>query len=659
MTTLRAPFNFVPLNEEVVFPEWASSISQDIPFSDGVSGSFTVNIEAKTPIFVRNGHKKEREENKESEEYKSFNNDGHGNFFIPATSIKGELRKIIEILSYSKMQLIDNKRYSIRDLKLDQYRNAFKYENVHCGWMKIEKGKVIITDNGIPLRISHKTLDSKFHTNLCKLFNEYASIKEDNKTAKFKYNLFSDNINNIYSFSEYRLYPNSSVVDKRIGVRFSDNGIIKGKIVFTGQPGNRKERNDKRKASGKFFEFVFREIDNPKIFEFSDDEELYKDFMFIYKDSIDWKYWKDRATMGYAIPVFFILENDKIQSIGLSYLYKLPFKKRMKDYLDKKHTSKKLDLSECIFGKTSEESIKGRVQITHAFSKTYVIPFQEPLKPYMGSPKPTYYPIYLEQEGENGYISRYYTTLLNNNAILRGWKIYPARNNFETDFPVDNNQEKNTSPFIPLGAKSQFSFTVHFHNLRPVELGAILYAINLNNNCYHSLGFAKPYGFGLCEYTITNSTGISINDVNPYIEGFKKYMEENIADYKKSPRIRELFLMLNPQNSVNVPLDYMDLPEFVKCKNHSPKKQVYGQYLPSYSKQIRATDNKNKKIIKQVDAIVTFFSGPLKQAQLTVGRDLGKKTLDMNNKKDKLKKGDHIIVEVSNNGKILKFIKKL
>ena len=44
MATIKAPFNFVPLSDKIFFPEWADQISQDIPFSDGLSGTIELKI---------------------------------------------------------------------------------------------------------------------------------------------------------------------------------------------------------------------------------------------------------------------------------------------------------------------------------------------------------------------------------------------------------------------------------------------------------------------------------------------------------------------------------------------------------------------------------------------------------------------------------------
>ena len=49
---IKAPFNFVPLNESPYLPKWADQISQDIPFEDGLLGKLKLRINAETPIFV-------------------------------------------------------------------------------------------------------------------------------------------------------------------------------------------------------------------------------------------------------------------------------------------------------------------------------------------------------------------------------------------------------------------------------------------------------------------------------------------------------------------------------------------------------------------------------------------------------------------------------
>ncbi len=656
MAMMKAPYNFVPLSDKVVFPEWADQISHDLPFSDGISGKIEIEIEAKTPIFVRNGYRQNAD--RESEEYKSFSHFPEGGAFIPATSIKGELRKLFEVLSFSKMQLIDNKRYGIRDLHNSAYCKSLPYESVHCGWMTLFRdGRVEIADMGIPYRISHKTIDEHFETRFCELFGEHAKIKDANRTAEYKYIKANEHgvCNQVYLFTEYTLYPKSASVDKRKGVRFSDNGQIRGRIVFTGQPGNRKERTEFKKAQGKFFEFVFPETENPVVFRMNDDDELFKDFLFIYKDSSDWAYWQKRARGGERVPVFFKVESGTLSSIGLSYLYKLPFKKRVIDFLSADHQSKRMDMAECVFGSINgNNALKGRVHVSHALCTEERAFDAGTIAPYMSSPKPTFYPSYLCQKGTGGYIDGgNYVTMMNNDAKLRGWKYYPVRNDSKKrDFDVPKGQEDNTNPACPLGCGSKFLFTVSFFNLKKIELGALLYAITLRNGSCHSLGFAKPFGYGACSYTIKRVCGFDELTKEDLMNQFVDYMESKIGDYKRSEQLKELFLMLNPHSAERVkqPLKYMEINEFVGCKRSR-------EYLQNYSELLKPIETKPKET-ETLFANVAVFSGATKQVRLIDHKDKSKKELDMNGKKDKLKVGDKIIVELMSGGKKARFIKK-
>ena len=666
MATIRAPFNFVPLSDKVVFPDWAKDISQDIPFEDGISGTIEVEVEAVTPIYVRNGHKgvsdKDSEELKRlkaSDEYRSFSKSPAGDFFIPATSIKGELRHLVEILSFGKMK-VDNKRYGIRDLQNRKYRDSLPYEDVHCGWMEIRpNGTISISDHGLPYRISHRVLDDKFQTEFCSLFEHGKKIKDENRTAQYKYSLCSHVCDRTFSFSSYKLYPKCSV-DKRVGVRFDERGEIEGRIVFTGQPDNRKERRGEIKASGKFFEFVFPESSVGE-YKLKDEDSIFSDFEFIYRDSSDYKYWKKQT----RIPVFFKVVNSKIESIGLSYLYKKPFPKSISGYIGEEHRKRDFDMADCIFGEVNKNnSLRGRVHISHAFCTSCKSVLD--VAPYLGGPKPTYYPIYMEQSGIDGHLTEngHYKTMMDKDARLRGWKLYPTRKDVN-EFPlVDESQKDNTNPAHPLGAGSRFVFQISVHNLRKEEFGALLYAILLQKESHHSLGFAKSYGYGVCKYSISKTKGFEASEVADFIAFFKKYMNNEVKDYNRSEQLRQLFAMLNPDNSEHLykghELEYMELKDFVDCKKHNAKRGLLGQYLTPYTEHFKSNEREKKPSVPKVlIATVAYLDARVKQARLEGKNE--KMSLDMNGKdfkREKLKQGDRIFVELIKNGKELRYINK-
>ena len=672
---MKAPFNFVPLSEKVYFPDWAAQISQDIPFSDSTSGIIELKIKAQSPIFVRNGHTRDDAESKNTD-YKSFSHIDD-RYFIPATTVKGTLRNVLEILSFSKMSRIDNKRYSIRDLHLQKYKDDFKVENVHCGWMSKIDSTITITDAGIPGRISYTEIDSLLGTNFETKFA--SNLKEEERSPLFKYRLIENNprIKNTltYKFKKLPLNPDNivderkvgrkqitlqvilnpdNIVDKRIKVKSDLNGE-EGTIVFTGQSSPRKE------ATGKFYDFVFfKETGRSFQLEEYDDQGLYKDFCFVNKDSEIWKYWKKKLDNKGKIPVFFTLKNDQIAHFGLSYLYKLPYPKRIKGYLYDQHKSESMDLSECIFGCTNQQSLRGRIQISNAFLESGK-PMKESLV-YLGSPKPTYYPIYLKQKGTNGYMGQTFKTMLSEDSKLKGWKRYPVHQEVKpVEYSIPQGQEKNANPFIPICPESEFKCKIRFHNLKKIELGALLRAIEFSPNGFHTIGFAKPFGYGKVKINIEKISSYSHEEIEQLKKLFDEHMNTKIPNYSNSEQIKELRLMSIPQD-LNVPLSYMELQDFADIKKQKANKEIGGEYLQPYSAYIKQKVQQNIKTSIE-KALVSVFSGQIKQAKLLEGKDTKSYPLTMGNKKDvKLKMNAEIEVEVVyKDGKIkeLKFSKLL
>lgn len=307
---IKAPYNFVPLENKAFYPSWANHISQDIPFEDGVSGSIEYTIEAKTPIFVRNGYKKGNTPDP------SFSQTPDGKYFIPGTSIKGEIRNVLEILSFGKMTQVQDARFGIRDLSNNPEGQFYrqKIQNVHCGWLYkrlAEDGseEYFINDCGTPGRIAPEVIDNHYGTALAMfgqnlaLNRQYAN-NDDEEELRSAYNKY-ENILNICLDNqdiEERLSGTFSTVPdnyNRIIADFSPNGK-KGCIVVTGQPSKR----DPESRRGKYYEFVFFESntnENEKI-----ESQIIDDFITIHKNNYDYKnIWKRYLNEGKRVPVFF------------------------------------------------------------------------------------------------------------------------------------------------------------------------------------------------------------------------------------------------------------------------------------------------------------------------------------------------------------------
>lgn len=618
---IKAPFNFVPLSEKVYYPGWADKVSHDIPFSDGESGVIEIEMEAMTPVFVRNGHT-QADANDKTGEYVSFSKNSDGQYFIPATSIKGMIRNVLEIMSFGKMNQISDDRYGFRDLNNQRdYMSKFQAGKVSCGYLrKISNNEIEIVDHGIPYRISHSEIDAKLKSSIANFCTSREDLKSDaNRTARKKYQLLG-NRNLTFKFNEDSITKRARVDNRRF-VNFDNNGKIEGTIVLTGQPGVRKKSFDNKKQkevwSGKFYEFVFpSEIKGTEILPIQNETDLrFKDFLFIHKDSSDWmNFRKLQFDRGEQVPVFFITDDiGKIVHFGLSYLYKIPYKYRIKDCLYETHKKELPDLADLIFG-NQKIGLKGRVQFSHA--KLITGELDKIVEPLMGSPKASYYPIYLKQNSSNGVLNdKFYQTYSSNTPSLKGWKRYPVHDKETRLFNIDDKQRKNVSPFIPLKSGSKFSFKLRYHNLKPEEIGSLLASITLNNSGgFHSLGFAKSYGYGKIRLVIKNSRlGSGTSD---YMESFKNEIQKKIPNWENSDQIKELLLM-STSNNLDDKLKYMELPEFAAAKS---KRQNDGNQLvlPYFSEYVKTYVTINR----------IHTNKPFQDTSRTVSQVIGKKVIE-------------------------------
>lgn len=554
---ITAPYNFVPLNEKVFFPPWAEDVSHDIPFEDGESGEIDITITAKSPIFVR--------DHQNPKEFCQHN----GQYYIPGSSVKGMVRNVLEIMSFSKMSFIDDKTYSVRDLKYKKYMDRAK--NVLCGWLFYDEGgKLKIEDCGEPYRIKYDEIERKFRGEFQKskfMDGIFINANSPYKKAYEKYNLINEDIfQNFYNFSSHR----TDGSERKI-VTFEESSLNLGKLVLTGHPSARREPNNGR-ASGKIYDFVFMQKETSNILDVS--KEVFDNFKFAYfdkrttqpKESEDWEFWKERLNMGDRVPVFFHKNFSSVSSFGLSYLYKFPYTKSIMQALIENHGSDEIDLAESIFGfsrKVEDEQIsrKGRVQFSHAkkmcntqsLDSRYVL---------LGTPKASYYPIYLVQNGGE------YKTLMDSNSILAGWKRYPVHKDFNHRCHGESTQ---TTKMTPLNQNSRFKLKVRFHNLKKVEIGALLSALTFHGDSdkyFHSLGLAKSYGYGKVSLGITKTSSLKYSQ-EEYIKAFESAVNFEVFDseskWHESEQIKNLFTMAKPQDDSN--LKYMELKKFASEKN--------------------------------------------------------------------------------------------
>jgi len=239
--------------------------------------------------------------------------------------------------------------------------------------------------------------------------------------------------------------------------------------------------------------------------------------------------------------------------------------------IKKAHLSDQLDLAQSIFGYTNDSSaLKGRVQFSHFKAIEDNI---EPLPPrteILGSPRASYYPIYVRQYGVD------FKTFMDSDFQIAGCKRYPIHQGSSVTQTQDNGNANVGTTFAPLRDGVEFQGKVRYHNLKKVELGALLSALTFHttSGTYHNIGMAKPLGYGKIKIDIKG-----VEDLESYLKSFEVMMEEIVPKWYQSNPIKELLTMATEQNNAeNSRLSYMVLDDFATHKTGENK-----DYLRCYS----------------------------------------------------------------------------
>ena len=540
MTEVKSPYNFVPLNKNVFTPYWAEYVSHDVPFENALCGKIQLTITAENPIFVKGelepGTEREFRFFKMGEKY-----------CIPGTSIKGELESVLENLSFGKLKRFNDDHFSVRDMT-DRI-NLVGTAN-HCGYL-IKKGNSYeILDCGKIVKIKH----SELNLNGFNISN-------------------SDNVNSKYSTSKPLDINVEVETINKINIATIDPFGTAGELVFTGA------------MQGKQSEFVFiKKNGNPIRIE-PNIVENFKQVYFQGNSEIG-DYWKEKFVANIPIPIFYQKDiQNIILGIGLTQLFKKYYKNSISKLI--KINPIDLDLIETIFGYTPNDTqkvagyseLKGRVSIEPAINTNQAIELPKVIK-ILGSPKASYYPFYIKQNVNiNNTINGTYKTFMDDDAELSGRKRYEIKNNVDNSNTLENPSDT-TVTFYPLKEGAKFTTTIHYHNLRPVELGALLSAITFHSNttCRHAIGMAKPFGYGRVKFDID----FELEEAKKYMCQFEKMMNHFYKNWIQSEQVVELLKLATPVNNIYNKLSYPILNpdeginEFVDIKTE-------GKALPRHS----------------------------------------------------------------------------
>lgn len=582
MNQITAPYNFVPLSGWIFSPDWADKVSHDVPFKDGVSGRLELEITAETPVLVGNEQKpynNARPNHPGESHFCQINN----RYAIPGTTLKGMIRNVLEIAAFGKMGYVDDRRLGIRDITSNRVKER-NYPILNSNNRNQKAGFLRLCENGkgraeiVPCKfafIKHADMGRKVGEAQIYIFTQGMSVRE--KYRKWESLAKSD-------FSKRGLPLYTAAIDGE---------QIRGELVFTGQISDKIQKPKEGKAR----DFLFYDRKENEVKPVS--PRVLADFRFIHgehdkKHNGPWpKYWQEKFFKGGAqgeIPVFYQCDHEgNIKSIGLAFMYKLAYEYSIGEtitHTNKKHRDEDLpDLAEVLFGKVHSDSEKNHLSLKSrvSFGACFAPPdTPEPTKSYttvLNGPKPTYFPNYVRQDKsprldkEKTDAAYHYRTYMQHDSEIRGWKRYPVRLVDKVDVPESPPKSKASVQIklFPLPENTVFKGTVRFHNLRPQELGALLWALEWGGEerLRHNLGMGKPLGFGVVKLKITGGElrrntdpmAIELLDAEQrqsYRQGFVEWMNQAYrkaqnplaepveAPWEQSAQIVTLQAMANP-----------------------------------------------------------------------------------------------------------------
>lgn len=517
------PYNFVSLGDKV--------LNRGKRVIGNNTGTLKCKLRTYSPLFImgdrllKNGHSEEYFLKKDNE------------YLIPSSTLKGEIRTIIDVLTNSAIRNVEVERLEKRLKPRDEFGTKFGI---------IKKIPIDKEDGEIQV-VKKLKIEKKLSRNLIP--------GRDLKNGGIAYLRFKKNI---VDKCEENHKINTRDEFMEIYTSKKENSVIGRLWVSSDIP-------------SKKYEKIFLENEKGAIYKFSKEE--YEDFKYIIKQRIEReeKEGKSSYLKEYELkvgdPIIFEAneKEKKILHLAFSEIPRLRYKFSPLDLVPKEfHQSDSLEnlsFSEKLFGTTgNNEEIKkkkqekkmtsliGRIYFTDAKLNEEKAKFvaEKPitLKPF-GEPHPTLLGFYLKENG----------TYDLQGSQIRGRKFYWHHNdkieeNFETfaDSIKMNSKEKYNSSLQLLDFGNEFEFEVHFNNLNDDELGVLIYSLELEDDLLHKIGKGKSLGLGSCKIEIKEAL---LENKNKY-KSFKKskIFDENLDKNKYVGSAKKLGYIDESKNNI-------------------------------------------------------------------------------------------------------------
>lgn len=519
-----APYNFVPLPERVVTLSLEDMPEHNIYSADRYSGFLNCELTSETPIYVRAGRSPEEARDAEHPEFFYIFQEDQP--VIPGSTLRGMLRNLLEIVSYSKIAYVTEQNLVYRavgDVTSHglRYRDRFMQDDGNKYYTPlIQGGYIKKKENGEWGIQPAQVIDGTSYA--------YIPLSKLNivpcETKKTIY----------IQTGPYQYHPVRGgfihVKYARVTQAFSEerSGFRESTLSCSG-PMSSKRTEIVVYEPDKNAEIL--SLDDDKIKDYKDQLEKCKEQQNLFEDQ------KKDGVLQNGYPVLYLLDKvdkGKVDFFGHCRMFRLPYHQSPMDFVPGElRAPHDIDLAEAIFGyakddKTIPEGKKkayaGRIFVSDASlqpgqDSLWLSPQKIVTPKILNSPKPTCFQHYLVQktpnfikagkrrDGKPKYEIRLfdYEARTPGETVIRGLKSYWHKGEVSLeDIKLEKTPKGEVDTKIqPLRSGLTFKFRIDFENFSKIELGALLWILNVASDEKYRLkvGMGKPLGMGAVKIT--------------------------------------------------------------------------------------------------------------------------------------------------------------
>lgn len=504
----HAPYNFVPFSNLVL----ACDADDALPGHDRIdpalkTGEIHLTMRAGTPVFVSDG-------NADQNDQHFFRTPG-GRYALPGSTVRGMVRANMQILGFGAMRPgteFENRRFFFRRVGDSRDSVTRSLKDDYSGRLDVQTMKKPGGGtSSIPKRVRAGYLCYQ-RNEKAGGEGEYQIIPAEKYYRVSRRHLERAGLDTYYAATvpvDFRPAMGDAVSEIYRAGQSGADGLRKGVLLCPGV--SPKEADHKKRTSVPSHRYVFPALEacdaDAAIPVSAEDALAYRVDWETRKNDLegggprvngrqvpyDPAFWALPEKGAPAKPVFY-LETDGHIYFGMSLFLRIGYAHTLAEGLPEQHTAAAKsgaprDLVEAILGWAEpRDSRRSRVFFGDlaAQGSPQEMP---PVKVVLGQPRPSWFAGYIvdgKAYHQDGF-------------RLRGQKRYWL---LDKAYPAFTGKENVDSTLRPLPVGTTFCGVIRYKNLRPHELGLLLWALRLEEDCWQSVGMGRPYGYGRMRLTI-------------------------------------------------------------------------------------------------------------------------------------------------------------